>query len=1321
MEPQKTTCIFRIYWTAFVFSIGTFCPGVTDAQNIAPNPDFESYTACPPGLNFPGPPEIQCFPWTSGSWATPDYHHVCASPGDVGVPTNFFGYQPALSGDAYCGIYSFAVSGGDYREYLQAPLVEPLEADVAYYVSFNVSLSNKCCGIRQLGAYFSTVPPAYNWNDPILVTPQVESDGPYLSDTIQWMQIEGCFRAAGGESFITIGNFHTNQQSPLDPDCTVNNYAYYYVDDVYVTEIPPGGLSLELGDPVSACYEYTIDPDITGVEFLWSTGATTPTLTVTESGLYILTITDECNSGVDSIEVEIIDAPPVELTPDEITLCEGESLSFSLDPDFGEYTWNDGTVSHLYTITEAGEYIVTLNDGCDLTSDDIIVYYIDPPVLPGLEGDTLLCEGAEIVFSFDPDLGDFVWQDGSTSSTYTISQPGIYAVTVSNSCGSVSSGLNVQPGDDATVNLGLDSDTLCTGQMITFGLDSTLGTYIWQDGSMQHEYTISAAGLYSVTLTHACGTSSDSIDIMTLTTPFFDLGDTLRPCPGDTVLLVPGNYEGTYLWQDGTDTTFYTVTQSGLYSVTVSNTCGTDEGDALVLFPPALIAPDLGPDFELCPGGTFTLNAHNPDATVIWQDLSHADTFLVTTPGTYHVMVTNSCDTLRDTVVVGFNALPPVVDLPDQLLLCQGDTLLLNPMVSGVSYLWNDLSTLPQLSVVSPGIYSLTITNACGSDADTVNVIDGGPPPTIDLGPDVQGCEGDVFTLQPVATDVSLWLWHDGSNASQYTSNMSEMISVAVANSCGVAFDTMQYSLLPLTPPLDLGPDLSLCQGETYTLTISQPGVSVIWSDGTTSLDYQVTTTDTVVAASITNGCGVQEDTVQVNMLTDVSTLDLGPDQVICPGEIIIIEPGITGVNYLWQDGSTGESFTTAQATTIILTISNACGISADTLSISESTQGPDVDLGPDIIGCSGDTFVIPSGISGVNYIWHDGSSADHYLATTTGWVVVTVVNACGADTDSVYVNLQAMVPVPNLGPDTTICAGESLVLQSLAGGSISILWQDGSSLPQYIVSQAGIYMLLESNVCGSASDTIQVSMEPMPLTFSLGPDTVLCQGESMILEAPVTTDIITWQDGSHLPSIVANQSQAYILSISNSCGVSVDTLIVEVSSDVPQLDLPSPVEWCPGSLLELDAAQHFPADYSWSTGAITPGITITQPGLYSVEVNTPCESISSTVEVVLMENCTTEENIYIPNVFSPNGDGINDVFEVSFGSEVMVESIDGLIFDRWGNLVYGAKGSAFSWDGNFNGETLMPGVYVYKLNITIIVDGTPLLKVLAGDVTLVK
>jgi gliding motility-associated-like protein len=97
------------------------------------------------------------------------------------------------------------------------------------------------------------------------------------------------------------------------------------------------------------------------------------------------------------------------------------------------------------------------------------------------------------------------------------------------------------------------------------------------------------------------------------------------------------------------------------------------------------------------------------------------------------------------------------------------------------------------------------------------------------------------------------------------------------------------------------------------------------------------------------------------------------------------------------------------------------------------------------------------------------------------------------------------------------------------------------------------------------------------------------------------------------------------------------------------------------------------------------------------------------------------KNEIYIPNVFSPNGDGINDFFTVSFGPDLEVTEITGSIFDRWGNLVFSSDAIPFAWDGAFDGEPVQPGVFVYTVKVTYMVDVIEKAKILKGDVTVIK
>ncbi len=323
--------------------------------------------------------------------------------------------------------------------------------------------------------------------------------------------------------------------------------------------------------------------------------------------------------------------------------------------------------------------------------------------------------------------------------------------------------------------------------------------------------------------------------------------------------------------------------------------------------------------------------------------------------------------------------------------------------------------------------------------------------------------------------------------------------------------------------------------------------------------------------------------------MPDVPSLSLGPDQSLCPGEVITLAPGITDVTYTWQDGSTSPAYQSTQQETIILTIANECGTSTDTVEVIESTQGPQVNLGNDIQVCEGETVTIPAGISGVNYLWQDGSTDPQFVTTQSGEFILQVSNNCGVDADTIVVDISGIPPTPVLGNDTTLCEGVSLQLQSNADSQTSIEWQDGSSNLSFNVTTAGTYTLSESNRCGDAADTIVVSYLDAPDPFSLGSDTTLCPGESITLLAPLTTNAIQWNDGSSQQSLLADQAGTYSLQISNTCGVVTDAIVLDMDTRTPVLDFDSTIPWCAGDIITLDATQSFQASYTWSTGSSSP------------------------------------------------------------------------------------------------------------------------------------
>ena len=164
-----------------------------------------------------------------------------------------------------------------------------------------------------------------------------------------------------------------------------------------------------------------------------------------------------------------------------------------------------------------------------------------------------------------------------------------------------------------------------------------------------------------------------------------------------------------------------------------------------------------------------------------------------------------------------------------------------------------------------------------------------------------------------------------------------------------------------------------------------------------------------------------------------------------------------------------------------------------------------------------------------------------------------------------------------------------------------------------------------------------------------------------------------------------------------------------------------SSYSWCEPDIITLDASQPFQADYYWSTGSNDSVIEINTPEVYSINVISTCASLHHEITVVEDPSCDVQDEIFIPTVFSPNSDNINDVFTVFFGSDLDITGVQCSVFDRWGNMVFRSEDFPFGWDGNFNGNAMSPGVYVYLIKVGFSTSGEEKEKVFYGDITLIR
>jgi gliding motility-associated-like protein len=246
--------------------------------------------------------------------------------------------------------------------------------------------------------------------------------------------------------------------------------------------------------------------------------------------------------------------------------------------------------------------------------------------------------------------------------------------------------------------------------------------------------------------------------------------------------------------------------------------------------------------------------------------------------------------------------------------------------------------------------------------------------------------------------------------------------------------------------------------------------------------------------------------------------------------------------------------------------------------------------------------------------------------------------------------------------------------------------------LPWYLIDAVQVY---------KATDTVY--------SISLPKDTLLCpnqtlalhpQRQGFLLEDTLTTYL--WSTGSTDSTITVTQPGTYwVQTTINQRFVAVDTIVVDYFPANYTLSLPDTVTFCEGTEAVIQAAT-LPAQYAtltaylWNTGSTLTGIQVRNPGLYWLNAQTPCYPLADSTWA-LQDFCETY--LWVPNAFTPDGDGTNDFFAFQ-GAPAPVKLS---IYDRWGTRVFYSPNYQNDWDGTYQGQPLPGGVYTYLIEYTYI------------------
>ncbi|MEQ8908143.1 MAG: gliding motility-associated C-terminal domain-containing protein [Vicingaceae bacterium] len=356
------------------------------------------------------------------------------------------------------------------------------------------------------------------------------------------------------------------------------------------------------------------------------------------------------------------------------------------------------------------------------------------------------------------------------------------------------------------------------------------------------------------------------------------------------------------------------------------------------------------------------------------------------------------------------------------------------------------------------------------------------------------------------------------------------------------------------------------------------------------------------------------------------------------------------------------------------------------------------LELGMDTTICKGNSFTLSASGRFDGYAWSTGNRSRSIQVEKPGTYWLKAWISCDTISDTISIS-HHQIPLLNLGKDTTICEGSALMLST--NNEEIAYWNTGDTSASITVNQAGIYSAIVPSACGSVFDTIQIKNYPK-LWLNLDNDTTLCKGESLTLSVDTNASQIIWSTGVELssPSIEAVSAGIYQVKIANECDTLYDKIkidfhpetqfVLEQSKDTARV-----LDSVFFRLLKPHKFQFLQWDFGdgqFSREKISlhnyQETGLMQTG-FSLIDSLGCEYDSSLL--IYIQSLP----FHLPNVFTPNGDGINDFFEV-YGEGI--NSMEIKIFNRWGKLIYAAEKAA--WNGRtLNGKAAEEGTYFYQIH----------------------
>jgi gliding motility-associated-like protein len=412
------------------------------------------------------------------------------------------------------------------------------------------------------------------------------------------------------------------------------------------------------------------------------------------------------------------------------------------------------------------------------------------------------------------------------------------------------------------------------------------------------------------------------------------------------------------------------------------------------------------------------------------------------------------------------------------------------------------------------------------------------------------------------------------------------------------------------------------------------------------------------------------------------------------------------------------------------VSVSQSCA--SDDISFDLETNDPAIECGE----CAEILVNFNDGESG-EIIWEPEVIQNNGLIQvcpleTTTYTATLVSQDCSGlqqeiSSQSITINVDCDDPLSVDIDDVSICSGETVTIEAMVSGGFSpynYVWStgdEGANSIEVSPAETTNYSLVVTDDNGDSEQqefTIVVDQEITD--FELEEVVVLCPSASINLDPNLGVEAsYLWSDGSTGSTLEVSSAGEYSVVVTNACSSQSDTTVV--IDVLAELDYNNLLTGCEGvsQWVGFQNADEF--DILWSNGQTADSILVDQAGVYLAQVLLPeCPNSLDIPFNVSFENCDCD--FYIPNAFTPNNDGLNDVFEVQLFCEVSFYELS--IYNRWGEKVFESLSPSDWWNGSFeNGSYYTEdGVYNYLLRLSSDAFSNPSdIKVIQGHVTLIR